>query len=208
MNTDCENAIRHFSSAPEFLDRIQLYEGLLAKWNRAINIVASGTLDRLAERHFVDSAQLLSLAPEGSTTWADLGSGGGFPGLVVAMLAASERPELRVTLVEADKRKAEFLRTVSRETRLSVDVRAERIENCLPLGADVISARALAPLVRLCDYAARHAAKDGTCLFMKGSSHEQEVITAREGYSFDLRTVVSMTRSDAAVLVIRNLRRV
>lgn len=200
-------ALESSSFAAQVLVRLKIYEELLVKWNKAINLVAPSSLAEIGERHFLDSLQLLDLAPETAETWADLGSGGGFPGLVVSILAASKRPNLRLVLVEADQRKAEFLRTVSRETGVTVEVCAERIEDCLPLDADVISARALAPLSRLCDYAARHLATDGTCLFMKGARHEAEIADAKRTWSFDATALPSRTKRDSSILVVRNLRR-
>lgn len=207
MSNSLDSLLDDFTLNSEVLARLQIYKSLLAKWNKAINLVSAGTVDRIFERHFLDSAQLLQLAPEEARTWADLGSGGGFPGLVVAVFAASERPELRITLVEADLRKAEFLRTVSREMELSVEVRAERIEVCAPLAADVVSARALAPLPRLFGYAARHLAKDGMCLFMKGARYDQEVQGASRTWSFRTEAVMSKTEPGSSVLLIRNLHR-
>ena len=111
----------------ETLERLDVYADLLRRWTRKINLVSKGSLEGLWTRHFLDSAQLLTLAPESSVSWADLGSGGGFPGAVVAVLAAETRPDLKVTLVESDQRKAVFLRTVLRETGVAGDVLTARI---------------------------------------------------------------------------------
>jgi 16S rRNA (guanine527-N7)-methyltransferase len=150
------------------------YETLLRKWQRTINLVAPSTLDYLWERHFQDSAQLLDLAPQ-AKSWIDLGSGGGFPGLVVAILG-KDRP-VQVHLVESDQRKAAFLRTVSRETKALATVHAGRIESILetlPI-PDVISARALAPLAQLLAWSEDFIEKGATALFMKGQDVDAEL---------------------------------
>jgi 16S rRNA (guanine527-N7)-methyltransferase len=181
---------------------------LLEKWNKAINLVSAASLVDVSRRHFLDSAQLFALASAEAKSWVDLGSGGGFPGVVIAILASSVRPDLVVTLIEADSRKAEFLRTVSRETGLAVEVRAVRIEACPPLDADIVSARALAPLASLCAYAHRHLGGNGRCLFMKGARHVEEVENARKSWAFDLEIIPSRSGPDARILQLKNLKRV
>ena len=183
--------------------RFAIYVDLLRKWNASINLVSNASLSDAIDRHFADSSQLMDLCPQDSTRWADLGSGGGFPGLVVAILAATRRPNLSFVLVESDLRKATFLRTVSRETGVPVDVRDGRIEALEPLGADVISARALAPLERLLGFAERHLAQGGTCLFLKGAQYEREIEDARRKWSFDLTVHPSKVQPGAAALEIK-----
>lgn len=191
----------------ETLARLEAYAALLVKWNPAINLVSRATLAELWTRHFLDSAQIFSLCPAGAQTWADLGSGGGFPGLVVAVLAAEAAPDLRVTLVESDARKAAFLSTVVRELGLSVTVKTARIESLAPLGADVVSARALAPLDDLLGFAARHLAPQGRALFLKGASHARECATAGEHWRFALDVHPSLTDAEGAILSIGDLVR-
>jgi 16S rRNA (guanine527-N7)-methyltransferase len=193
---------------PEIAGRLEVYAALLRKWNPAINLVSSGTLGDAARRHFLDSAQLLDLAPAQAMTWADLGSGGGFPGMVVAILAATLRPALVVTLVEADQRKAEFLRTVSRETGVDVQICVQRIEVCPPLDSSVVSARALAPLAQLCEFGSRHMSENGVCLFMKGAHFEAEVEAARMSWDFHMDVIPSKADANARILVLRDLHRV
>lgn len=196
------------SVSRETLERLERYVALLKKWNPAINIVSRSTLDEVWTRHMLDSAQILNLAPADSQTWVDLGSGGGFPGLVVAILAKEKAPDLRVTCVESDVRKATFLRTVARETGTEVTVHAQRIETVPPQNADVLSARALAPLSRLCEFANRHLKPDGFALFPKGESHAQEVKDALENWSFQTDTYPSKTNPNAVILKLGEIRRV
>ena len=192
----------------ETLDRLQTYEALIRAWNPRINLVSASTLAALWTRHFGDSAQLFGLAPEGARLWADLGSGGGFPGLVIAILAAEARPTLSVTLVESDQRKAAFLATAARTLGLSVVVRAERIETLPPLGADVLSARALAPLDTLLGYAERHLAPGGVALFPKGATVDAELAHALEHWRFSYQKEPSKTAADGVVLIIGGISRV
>lgn len=191
----------------ETAGRLDAYAALLEKWNPAINLVARSTLPDLWTRHILDSAQLLDLAPAGATSWVDLGSGGGFPGLVVAILAAERRPRLTLTLVESDLRKATFLGTVVRELGLTTRICAERSESLDPLGADVVSARALAPLTELLSHAKRHLAPGGVALFPKGAAHEAEIAEALERWRFSVQKHPSRTEPEAVVLSIGDIAR-
>lgn len=195
-----------FNVSRETIEKLEIYANLLRKWNKTINLVSPGTLDTLWVRHFADSAQLLSLAPQNMRKWADLGSGAGFPGAVIAVLTESSHPDLTVTLIESDQRKATFLRAVARETETSFTVLAERCENAARLEADVISARALAPLDVLLGYVSRHIARTGTALLSKGASAASEVELAEKTWSFTCESIPSMTDTDAAILKIGEIK--
>jgi 16S rRNA (guanine527-N7)-methyltransferase len=187
--------------------RLDALVGHLVKWNAAINLVGRSTLSEVWTRHILDSAQLFELAPGGAEHWADLGSGAGFPGLVIALLATERAPALRVTLVEADQRKAEFLRSAARACGVPVTVHARRIDALPPLGADVLSARALAPLTDLLGFAARHLLPGGTALFPKGAGHEAEIAAALERWRFSVQKHPSRTDRDSVVLRIGDIAR-
>lgn len=206
--TDVSASLAGRSVSRETFERLVHYESLLRKWNPAINLVARSTLDALWDRHFRDSIQVFDLAPATAGTWADLGSGGGFPGLVGAILAADERPATHVILVESDQRKAAFLSTVGRETGIDVTVVSERIEAVAPLGADVVTARALAPLDRLLGFAERHLAANGTAIFPKGVAWRDEVGQALETWRFSYQNNDSLTEPGATVLTIGGISRV
>ena len=208
MTDDADRFAEAFGVSRETRDRLTRYADLLKKWNPAINLVSRTTLPHLWTRHFADSAQLLEIADTASGTWADLGSGGGFPGMIVAILAGDKAPALKVTCVESDQRKATFLRTVARETGTDVTVLSERIESVQPLGAQVVSARALAPLPELVGYANRHLAPEGCALFLKGTGQAQEIDQALASWSFQIDTFPSRTDSGAAILKLRSIRRV
>ncbi len=196
-----------FDVSRETMARLDAYAALLKKWNKAINLVGKATLPDLWQRHFLDSAQLFTFCPPEARSWADLGSGAGLPGLVVATLAKQSRPDLRVICIESDQRKAAFLRTVIRELELNAEVRAGRIEESAPIGADIVSARALAPLPRLLSYAERHLAGQGKAIFPKGSGYLQEIEQARREWSFDIQTIPSKTDGEGAVLILGGIRR-
>jgi 16S rRNA (guanine527-N7)-methyltransferase len=197
-----------FDVSRETLERLQKLEALLVKWNKAINLVSATTLSEIWSRHFVDSAQIFALAPETGRSWADLGSGAGFPGLIIAILAEEKRPNLSVTLVESDHRKAAFLMTAIRELGLSARVEAERIEEMSGLDCDVLSARALAPLPKLLEFSARHLSDQGLALFPKGARWEEEVASARENWSFDLQVSPSRSDPSGVILKISGVKRV
>lgn len=185
---------------------------LVVKWSQVINLVARESLDHIRERHVLDSAQLLPIILEqrqtGALHWCDIGSGAGFPGLVVAILAAEIRPDLHMTLVESDARKAAFLRHAALSLGLSVTVRRSRVERLPGLCADVISARAVASLERLIQWAAPHLAEDGICIFPKGARWSEEVNPALASWRFRLHDYPSMTDPRGAILTVKDLHRV
>lgn len=189
-------------------ERLGTFVELVEKWNPAINLVSKASLPLLWDRHVLDSAQIFGLAPLTDGVWADLGSGGGFPGIVVAILAAEASPGLRVVLVESDQRKATFLAQAIRTLALSTDLRCDRIEALPSLMADVVSARALAPLDGLCGYAAQHLAPGGVALFQKGAQVDPELATARMAWRFALSRHASRTGSGGVILEMRDITHV
>lgn len=182
----------------ETADRLQVLVDTLARWQKSINLVGRATLDDVWTRHVLDSAQLLPLIPDSAETLVDLGSGGGFPGLVIAALA----PRLQVTLVEADARKAAFLGEASRRMGLErmPTIRIGRIESVEPATSDVITARALAPLAQLLAWAARHRGDTTICLFHKGKGWQAELTEAMKSWDIPLQPSNSITHIDAVIL--------
>ncbi len=205
----------------ETLERFNLYESLLKVWQPRINLVANATLPDVWDRHFLDSAQLLPLIPAEARVFVDLGSGGGFPGLVLAILlherrqnegaaGGAERP-WRFVLVESDVRKCAFLREVARQAGVAVEILSTRIENPetqYKLGiVDVVTARALAPLDRLLGLAAPLFGERAVGLFLKGQGAQAEVEAARSQWAFEALFVPSVTAVDARIVAVRSLRR-
>jgi 16S rRNA (guanine527-N7)-methyltransferase len=192
----------------ETIDRLEALLAVMVKWNAKINLVSRSSLTDAWSRHIVDSAQIYGLAPENTKNWADLGSGGGFPGLVIAAIAVELNPDLCVTLVEADQRKATFLRQASQELALNTKVMSDRIENIEPLRAEVLSARALAPLDMLCGFVARHLAPNGAALFPKGETYTQEIQAAQLNWRFEASIKISVTEPKAVILKLKDLTHV
>lgn len=192
----------------ETTERLEHLADLVRKWTPRINLVSKNSLDAIWQRHILDSAQVFALAPKGVKHWVDLGSGGGFPGLVVATLAKDLVQESAFTLIESDQRKAVFLRTAIRELDLSAKVITTRIETTSPQSADVVSARALSDLATLLSYFQRHAGPLATGLFMKGRTWKKEVEDARHQWSFLVEPIRSTTETEAVVLKIKEVARV
>jgi len=192
----------------ETLDRLYEFENILLKWNPKINLVSKNSLEQLWSRHIIDSVQVFNCVATPGPSWVDIGSGGGFPGIVIAILAAEFSPETSVTLIESDQRKSAFLRSAARECGVSVSVIADRIEKVAPQRASILSARALADLTTLLGFAERHLAETGTTLFPKGQSWKKEVDIARQQWRFEVEPITSLTEPDAVILKIDGVARV
>ena len=186
--------------------RLHAFGDLLRKWNARINLVAPGTIASMWDRHIIDSAQVFALAPMAGQ-WVDLGSGGGLPGLVCAILAQDSQPTCRFTLIESDQRKAAFLLTAATQLGLNVQVLPKRAEQAQPQGADVVTARALAALPVLFPYVERHLHKGGVALLPKGKNYAEELEAARREWQFDVVSHPSQTDPAARILEVRNLSR-
>jgi 16S rRNA (guanine527-N7)-methyltransferase len=185
----------------ETLARLKAYADVLVDWNSRHNLVARSTLPDLWRRHFWDSAQLVPLIPETARTLADLGSGAGFPGLVLAAM----RPALAVTLHEATTKKCAFLQAAADRMGLNVTIQNARLENLRPQPFDVITARALAPLSQLLTYAQNFAGFNSLCLFLKGQNVGAELTEAHKYWNMQASQVPSQTDPSAAIVVVREL---
>jgi len=190
----------------ETFERLQAFEQLFLKWNRSINLAAPSTLDDVWRRHILDSAQLARIAPA-ATRWVDLGSGGGFPGLVLAFLLV-ERPGASVDLVESNRKKASFLQSVIGQFDLPARVVAKRIDDSYGLVSipEIVTARALAALPDLLDLSAPWLAKGARALFHKGRDYRAEVEESTHRWAFDLVEHSSMTDPYGVILEISDLR--
>ena len=203
-----EDFAEAFKVPRETIHRLVRYAELLALWQKSTNLVAPSTLPALWSRHFADSAQLCALAPN-ARLWLDLGSGAGFPGLVVAVLQ-SGRPQFRMHLVEGNRKKCAFLAEVVRATAAPVDIHAMRIEELAEsaetLKPYVVSARALAPLPRLFELAGPFFGPETRGLFMKGREAEAEIAEAHARFDFDCRLHASLTARDSHIVEVTGLR--
>jgi 16S rRNA (guanine527-N7)-methyltransferase len=197
-----------FNVPRETIHRLTCFAELLAHWQKRTNLVAPSTLLTLWSRHFADSAQLTTLAPN-ARLWLDLGSGAGFPGLVIAILKTGT-PDFRMHLVESNRKKCAFLAEVARATKAPVDIHAMRIEDLAEsanrLAPDVVSARALAPLPRLFELAAPFFTADTRGLFLKGREAEAEVDEARREWDSTARFVPSLTAQNSHIVEVTSLR--
>lgn len=187
--------------------KLDIFTDLAFKWNEKINLFSRSTKDNFAQRHIADSVQLFDHAPN-FLHWVDLGSGGGFPGLPVAICALERHPEARFTLVESDQRKSAFLREVARVLGLPVSVVTKRIEAIPSLQADILSARALAPLDKLIEFTVLHRKQEGIALFPKGVSHAKEIADAREKWHFDVKVHPSRTEDQSVILELGDISHV
>ena len=196
---------RKFNVSRETCERLEAYVALLTRWNARINLVAPTTIETAWTRHIADSTQLFDLAPASASSWIDLGSGAGLPGLPIAALAAEKSPGLHVTLVESDTRKAAFLTTAAREMSLDVTIEARRIGALAARPYDVVSARALAPLDRLCALAHRFSGRSTIFLFPKGARLDSELTATTASWHIRAERIASRTDPEATVLRILEL---
>lgn len=190
----------------ETLEMLQRFVTLLEKWNPRINLVSKATLPDVWERHILDSAQLHPLIASDVTTVVDIGTGGGFPGMVLAILMRDSHPDAILKMVESDRRKCAFLQTVLTELQIPAEIHIERVENLSPLAASLMTSRALASLDKLLGFASRHLGEGGRALFLKGANAEAEVNEALASWQFDLQKKASETSADAVVLEVFNIR--
>lgn len=186
----------------ETLERLEAYIALLQKWNPRINLVSGRDIAFVWDRHVKDSLQIAPLVA-GATQFIDLGSGGGFPGIVTAI--ATNVPG---TLVESDQRKAAFLREAARVSAAPITVIAERIEQVVLEPAPVVTARALAALPKLLEWAEPLLAKNGKAIFLKGQHAQDELTEAKRCWHMDVSIHPSVTSHDGVILEVSNLDRV
>lgn len=191
----------------ETMADLRAYEALVQKWSPKINLVSKSALSDLWIRHIVDSAQIWPILPE-SKAYVDLGSGGGFPGIVIAIFLKHRGEESKLTMIESDRRKTVFLQTVIRELGLPAVALPERIESAPPQKAEVLTARALASCDKLFGYAHHHLAPDGKAYFLKGQRADEELEEARQNWDFSVKYHASKTEDNAVILEIGDLHRV
>ena len=215
-NTDCSHKnkqiipdgesflCKHLRSS--FIERFTIFIALLKKWNKRNRFIAHSTIPNIWTRHILDSVQLFPLRPASPYRWVDIGTGGGFPGIILCILAAGVEEKSEIVLVEPNRQKSEFLKHVVRELGLKSTVINERIENLDKLQADVISARALAKLNQLFRWSCSHLKSNGYALFPKGVSGRGEVLKARTDWVFQTQEIPSWIQSDSVIFKISLLR--
>lgn len=191
----------------ETFERLEAFTHLVLKWNRKINLIGRSTADQVWKRHIADALQLIELSYPNST-WVDLGSGAGIPGLIIAAKRAETADSSVITFVESDERKCIFLDAAAREMGLTVDIQQRRIEEPPTKKYDVVSARALAPLDQLLAYAEPYLSENGICLFPKGEKAEIELTQARDSFHITVTKIPSVTDSSASILRVQEFSRV
>lgn len=208
LAVDRQRALALTPVSRETQDRLDAFVALLQQWQKTTNLIAPSTLPELWTRHIADSLQLLPLAPD-ARIWIDLGAGGGFPGLPIAC-ALADRLGAVVHLVESNAKKAAFLREAVRVTAVPALVHAERIESFVlrfAEQADIITARALAPLDRLLPLIAPLLKNGAKALLPKGQDIEVELTAASKYWNIQATQVPSKTAAGATILVISGLQR-
>ena len=190
-----QGVVDQLNVSRETIDQLTLYLALLEKWQPRINLVSSSTLADVWRRHVLDSAQLVSFLPENDAHILDIGSGAGFPGLVLSIITGNS-----LTLVESDQRKTVFLQTVIRELGLTARVKNARIEAIPKLGANIVTARALASVERLLKLLERQLPSVERCLFLKGASLQEELTVLQSYPTIEYCIYPSVTSEDGAVL--------
>jgi 16S rRNA (guanine527-N7)-methyltransferase len=183
----------------ETLERLEIYVALLTEWSGRMNLVARSTLSTIWHRHMLDSAQLAPMVPAEARTFVDLGSGAGFPGLVLAIMLA-DRPGVAVHLIDSTGKKANFLRAVTEKTGAPTKIYNQRIEDVTPFAVDVVTARALAPLDKLIGYAYPFLTAETVCLLMKGQHVEDELTAAHKIWNMRVDRHPSWTEPRGSVL--------
>jgi 16S rRNA (guanine527-N7)-methyltransferase len=205
--SDRDEALKLTPVSDDTLARLDKFATLLTAWQRRINLIAPSTLSHLWTRHIADSLQLLPLAPK-AKIWIDLGSGAGFPGIPLAC-ALAQTPGTQVHLVESNGKKAAFLRETVRITGVPATVHADRIENfgdSFGGNADVVTARALAPLKSLCDQVFPLLARGAIGLFLKGQDVEAELTEAAKYWTVEAEQKPSVTSRDGVVVLVKSLK--
>ena len=182
--------------------RLEIYSSILIEWSTRINLVSQTTLDDLWRRHFLDLAQLLQILPRNAQSLVDLGSGAGFPGLVLAILGVPG-----VELVESDARKCAFLREAARITGTPITIHNRRIEAVPPHAVDVVTARGCAPLDRLLPLAERFIGPHTTCLFLKGAQAAEELTAAGKAWTMAVTRHPSRTDPSGVILSLQQVAR-
>jgi 16S rRNA (guanine527-N7)-methyltransferase len=188
----------------ETFSRLEVLVSLLLKWQKSHNLIASSTIPQVWTRHVADALQLMALAPQ-ANAWVDLGSGGGFPGLVLGC-ALGDQPDARIDLIESNAKKSAFLREAVRVLRIPGFVHNQRIEyvtQSWDRPVEIVTARALAPLPQLLDYAAQLMEKGAQALFHKGQDVDAELTEAAKYWNVDADILPSLTHPDGRILRIR-----
>ena len=197
--------VKNLNVSRETLNSLYEYKILLSKWNEKINLVSKNTLVDIWERHFLDSGQIIKHVEASGKRWVDVGSGAGFPGLVVALLLRDRKIDCDLVLVEKNPKKGFFLKEVIRKLNLSVEVVNDNIDTLEPLNADILTARAFSELNNLIEIAFRHRKKEGICLFLKGENYRIELDKTLNYWFFDYDIIDSLSSSSGKIIRVKKI---
>ncbi|MDX2074166.1 MAG: 16S rRNA (guanine(527)-N(7))-methyltransferase RsmG [Alphaproteobacteria bacterium] len=188
--------------SPDLKTRFEIYQALLLKWQKSVNLVSDSTIADSWNRHFIDSAQLAKYITRQKPVVVDIGSGGGFPGMILAMMIDGE-----FHLIEKDKKKCVFLSEVSRETKTKVIIHDDRIETSSIHNVGYITSRACANVSQLFDWTEKLVSHETKCLFLKGENYSIEIDEAKKDWQFEIQLHPSLTKSESAILELYHISR-
>ena len=196
---------QEFRVSRETMEHISIFAELLQNWTKKINLISSSSVAEIWRRHILDSAQIFPDLIASDKIHVDLGSGAGFPGLVLSILGKGQDFPIETRLIEADQRKSAFLGKVIGQLGLNARIIPKRIAEVEPISANIVTARALAPLPKLLDHTHRHLATDGRAVFLKGENAEAEIEEALDLWRFRHQKRPSCTNPKSVVLTITEL---
>lgn len=197
--------MQKYDVSRETLLKLRAYEASLQEWQNKFNLVSKSSLDDAWNRHFIDSMQLFKFIPQSAQSLYDFGSGAGFPGMVLAIMAAEKTPYLKVSLIESIGKKTLYLKHVSEICSVNVEIFNQRIESLPKNKVDVITSRAMTSLSDLLGYAYPFCKKETVCIFPKGKKHQEEIDEAKKHWQFECQIHPSETSSEGVILVITKL---
>lgn len=201
-NLECK-----YTVSRETMDKLKSYEASLREWQNRMNLVSKNSLEDAWQRHFQDSMQLFSLLPQQGIVY-DFGSGAGFPGMVLAVMASEKTPYLKFRLVESIKKKTLYLNEVKKITGISnVEVLNKRIEDIPAEAADVVTSRAMASLSDLLSYAQKFCTRKTKCIFLKGKSYAAEIAEAEKLWKFKAEVLPSQESDEGVILIITDIHK-
>lgn len=204
---DREAFVQQTNVSRETLEKLDHFADRLERWTKSINLVARGSLDQTWQRHIHDSYQLYDHIPEDSVNLVDIGSGGGLPALVLAIVDQATGQRRKFTLIESDARKSAFLSLITRELGLNAAVLTERSESASPQAGDLVTSRAFAPLERMMPHLDLHLKPGGHALLLKGSKAIEEVEEAKRSWNFTLELIPSITNAEAHIVKLSQITR-
>ena len=202
--TDARSFLRRHFTVPTW-EKLDAFVNMIRVWNVGVNLVAKSTLEDVWSRHILDAAQLFGFRPPGNLRWLDVGSGAGLPGMVLAIMSEADACDHEFILVEANTRRAEFLKMVVRELGMNVSIVSLRVEQCAPVEADIVTARAVADIDKLVKLFLPHLTSGGCAILPKGRSYRREIQLASRHWKFSWQAFPSLTSTDGMIVVLRDL---